>query len=245
MWEILGIPPTTDIVAIKKAYADRAKQWHPEEHPEEFKRLRNAYQTAVKLAKNGVAADMGAGMKQPEKRAEEPQPEKQSQSETQPKPTEQEEGQGPHRAEWEEEPQPQFSYEDVSSFYQKELSECFFKEFSQIAWNPYLQNRKAVWKYFLFQPDYDDLYCHEEFRQRLLQEICAVPGWSGETLDYFEWWQELCWESGWKGKKDNIQMDSAARQWSRKNGAADLPFLCRSMWCPRSRDRSTMGFCRF
>lgn len=50
-WEILGIQNTSDIAAIKRAYAVKAKEWHPEEHPEEFKQLQQAYKTAVRLAK--------------------------------------------------------------------------------------------------------------------------------------------------------------------------------------------------
>lgn len=53
IWEILGIPPTEDIGKIKSAYARQAKLCHPEEHPEEFKTLQNAYKIAVKLAKGG------------------------------------------------------------------------------------------------------------------------------------------------------------------------------------------------
>ena len=209
IWEILGIPPTTDIVTIKKAYADRAKEWHPEEYPEEFKRLRNAYQTAVKRAKNGEAgkAEVSA----------EPSPAKQAEPQ-------QEKPQSEEQAE-EEEPQPEFSYDDVSSYYQIELAEDFFKEFYWIAWNPYLQNRKAVWHYFLFRPDYDDLYCREGFQQKLLQEICAVPGWYGETLDYFEWWQDIFWEPKRKGQRDDSRMKTGSRQWKRKKWRSRFTFF--------------------
>ncbi len=52
IWELLGIEPTEDVSKIKSAYARQAKQYHPEEHPEEFKALQNAYKLAVKLAKS-------------------------------------------------------------------------------------------------------------------------------------------------------------------------------------------------
>lgn len=51
MWEILGIEPTTDIKAIKSAYAKLAKQFNPEEHPEEFQRVYAAYKSACVYAK--------------------------------------------------------------------------------------------------------------------------------------------------------------------------------------------------
>jgi len=45
MWNILGIEPTKDIKTIKAAYAKLAKQYNPEEHPEEFKRIFDARRT--------------------------------------------------------------------------------------------------------------------------------------------------------------------------------------------------------
>lgn len=50
MWQILGIEPTDDIKAIKKAYARLAKQYNPEEHPEEFQRIHTAYRQACAYA---------------------------------------------------------------------------------------------------------------------------------------------------------------------------------------------------
>lgn len=50
IWDILGIPPTSDKRAIKKAYAAKCAACHPEEHPEEFDRLHKAYTAAVKAA---------------------------------------------------------------------------------------------------------------------------------------------------------------------------------------------------
>ena len=49
MWNILGIEPTKDIREIKRAYARLAKQYNPEEHPEEFKRIFDAYKSALSL----------------------------------------------------------------------------------------------------------------------------------------------------------------------------------------------------
>lgn len=50
IWEILGIEPTTDKKSIKKAYAAKTKEIHPEEKPEEFKQLHRAYQAALGYA---------------------------------------------------------------------------------------------------------------------------------------------------------------------------------------------------
>lgn len=53
IWSVLGIEPTTDKRTIKRAYAQAVKSCHPEEHPEAFKQLYEAYQAAL----NGLAAD--------------------------------------------------------------------------------------------------------------------------------------------------------------------------------------------
>lgn len=46
-WQILGIEPTSDKKEIKKAYAKLLKQYHPEENPEEFKQIQEAYQQCL------------------------------------------------------------------------------------------------------------------------------------------------------------------------------------------------------
>lgn len=43
-WIILGIEPTDCMRTIKKAYAAKLKQYNPEDTPEEFQRLRQAYE---------------------------------------------------------------------------------------------------------------------------------------------------------------------------------------------------------
>jgi TPR repeat protein len=50
-WKVLGIAPTDNVLAIKKAYAARSKEVHPEEDPEGFIRLREAYESALAWAK--------------------------------------------------------------------------------------------------------------------------------------------------------------------------------------------------
>ena len=50
-WQVLGLSgPTADKKAIKRAYAQQVKLYHPEEHPEEFQALQAAYQEALKRA---------------------------------------------------------------------------------------------------------------------------------------------------------------------------------------------------
>lgn len=49
-YDILGIDRGADKKAIKRAYAELVKQYHPEEYPEEWKRIHDAYEQAMKLA---------------------------------------------------------------------------------------------------------------------------------------------------------------------------------------------------
>lgn len=46
-WQILGIAPTRDKKEIKKAYAKLTKVYHPEENPEEFKKIQEAFQACM------------------------------------------------------------------------------------------------------------------------------------------------------------------------------------------------------
>lgn len=50
IWDILQMEPTTDKRAIKRAYARLTKEIHPEEKPEEFRMLHEAYEKALKYA---------------------------------------------------------------------------------------------------------------------------------------------------------------------------------------------------
>ena len=54
-WEELGISPTTDKEIIRRAFADKSSQCHPEEHPEAFKQLHDAYKTALNASRNTSA----------------------------------------------------------------------------------------------------------------------------------------------------------------------------------------------
>lgn len=51
-WEILGISYDSDLKTIKKAYAKLLKIYNPEEDPEGYQRLREAYDQAIKDVKN-------------------------------------------------------------------------------------------------------------------------------------------------------------------------------------------------
>lgn len=255
IWEILGIPPTTDIAAIKQAYADRAKEWHPEEHPEEFKRLRNAYRTAVSYAKSSgeegmawTAAAYTVPSRETGTAGKETEGQKTvSQSVEKKAGKDSEQAENGSTADGSAADGTEFSYDDVSAFYQKELADRFFRDFKWIAWNPYLQNMKAFWSYLLFQVNYEDLYYHEGFRQKLLREICTVQGWRRGTLEYIEWWLNLYRETdrdeihaaarestgktaagkrrGGAGRRDGGGRETDSRRWQWKKKWSNLPHL--------------------
>ena len=50
IYEILGIDRNADVKTIKKAYAKLVKKYHPEECPEEWERIHNAYEWAMRIA---------------------------------------------------------------------------------------------------------------------------------------------------------------------------------------------------
>ncbi|WP_019535064.1 J domain-containing protein [Paenibacillus ginsengihumi] len=54
IWKILGIDPTEDQSQIRKAYARMLKKYHPEDDPEGYQRLREAFDEAMRLAKQGL-----------------------------------------------------------------------------------------------------------------------------------------------------------------------------------------------
>ncbi|MBO4635630.1 MAG: hypothetical protein J5685_00630 [Clostridiales bacterium] len=51
-WQILGIERTNDIKAIKKAYSELAKRYNPEDDPEMFGKVHNAYKHALLIARS-------------------------------------------------------------------------------------------------------------------------------------------------------------------------------------------------
>lgn len=50
VWSILGIVPTTDVMAIRRRYASLLKRTNPEDDADAFVRLRSAYDRATQLA---------------------------------------------------------------------------------------------------------------------------------------------------------------------------------------------------
>ena len=52
-YEILGLEPESSVEEVKAAYAALSKKFHPEEHPEEFQLIHEAYMTLVRGNRRG------------------------------------------------------------------------------------------------------------------------------------------------------------------------------------------------
>ena len=70
IWGLLGIAPTTDKKAIRSAYAAQSRLHHPEEEPEYFVRLTQAYRQALGFAQTGGGGNVGAGNEEEKESAE-------------------------------------------------------------------------------------------------------------------------------------------------------------------------------
>lgn len=68
---VLGIEPTTEKKTIKRAYAAKSREFHPEEHPEEFQRIHDAYEEALAWAERNAEREEEPQMPEEPRRMEE------------------------------------------------------------------------------------------------------------------------------------------------------------------------------
>lgn len=66
IWSELGIEPTEDSRAIKKAYARQIAKYHPEEFPEQFQKIHEAYERALELIKIKEIPEQNVDVPEPE-----------------------------------------------------------------------------------------------------------------------------------------------------------------------------------
>lgn len=218
-WEILGIQQTSDLAAIKAAYAAKAKEWHPEEHPEEFQQLQQAYRSASRYAKaqRGCAVNPNAAKIVTENRQNAVKCEEMSTGETAEKEVlrksiEKEEASGAadvkkavaepiiveEIADDIGESAQNYDYGDLRQSFDYEvvaetdLNDQFFREFFSIAWNPYLMNNLLCWEYLLRRSPYEQLLSKTAFRYNFVRTACNLLGWQRKTLLFFEKWLQSC-----------------------------------------------------
>lgn len=60
-WEILGIEPTHDVKAIRKRYSELVKLYHPEDQPEIYQQIVEAYQSALREARSNRIRQESSG----------------------------------------------------------------------------------------------------------------------------------------------------------------------------------------
>ena len=60
-WSDLGIEPTGDRIAIKRAYAARLKVTRPDDNADAYQALRNAYERALEHARWAVQQPASTG----------------------------------------------------------------------------------------------------------------------------------------------------------------------------------------
>lgn len=207
-WKILGIEQTTDLAVIKAAYAARAKEWHPEEHPEEFQQLQQAYRSASRFARSqkGRAASSAAPKTAEEHRqstviyeeasAVETTKNASAEESTTKKVEENDQVQdfvddigAPSQYYDYGEPQQSFDYDVVEK---ADLEDQFFKEFFSIAQNPYLMNNLSCWEFILKRSPYEQLLRKTAFRYNFVRTACSLSGWQRRTLLFFEKWLQSC-----------------------------------------------------
>lgn len=229
-WRILGIGQTSDLAAIKAAYAAKAKEWHPEEHPEAFQQLQQAYRSAVRYAKAHKghagspvvaksAADTMQGAfidreilvagtakkeiaytkeeigekKETEKCGElgqdcdnnEPESGYRYDDSGQIYGYEEREHENSEQGDNDSETQQVFDYEVVG---ETDLNDQFFREFFDIARNPYLMNNLVCWEYILNRSPYDRLLRKGSFRENFVRTAAGLSGWKRRTILFFEKW---------------------------------------------------------
>lgn len=87
IYQVLGISPTKDKKVIRKAYAGLIRKYHPEEHPEKWKEIHDAYMVAMQRADEDRPLH------------EEPKPQRKEQKPQREEPKPQQEEQKPQREE--------------------------------------------------------------------------------------------------------------------------------------------------
>lgn len=164
IWRILEIEPTSDIKVIKTAYAQQAKRFHPEERPEEFKKLQAAYKAALDYAKNG--GEKNAGLYSDD--TEQQENAEQQESHLQP--------QVEFSFEYHEIPEVKvsaFSYEHLENVFDEEPLNKFWREMEYIIWHPHARQLKKMWQYLLEQPQNRTLLEDKKIREQFIDKLAG------------------------------------------------------------------------
>ena len=190
IWEVLGIAPTADKKQIKKAYAARARTVHPEEKPEEFRKLYGAYQAALKLAELPMAGKSYRTEAAVITRKEE---QEEARREEQEKAQWEEQEKARREEQWEqqemvqaggseetEEGKPgmtQEEWEELCSYFveikgeQAEKIAFFQEKWKRIGFEYWKPEVKEWWKNYLKSEDFREIQWHPQLLEFLTQEV--------------------------------------------------------------------------
>ena len=126
IYQVLGISPTRDKKIIRKAYAGLIRKYHPEEHPEKWKEIHDAYTMAMQRADEDrpLHEEPKPQRKEQKPQREEQKPQRKEQKPEQEEQKPQEEAVGVHRKSESKWPEPE---EDLFGNLE-ELSETAKKE---------------------------------------------------------------------------------------------------------------------
>lgn len=170
IWEVLGLEPTKDVSAIKRAYALKSRTCHPEEDPEGFLRLRQAYQAALDYAEGGTGTSpkrpsVGAG-----ERAESKEPEELEQSEE------------PEDEEWSLSEKPSLWNEGPNPYADHPAGKAFLELYTG-------KRRKdpQAWMNYFTSGDFLDAAWERRFAGLLLEETMRLEGEYPIPREFLTW----------------------------------------------------------
>lgn len=171
-WKVLGIESTTDVRVIKQAYAALAKKYHPEQYPEEFLNLRNAYESALAYSSGGDGGffaldgfmDEEEQTSLPEKGNEAGDRQKESDRDKREKKECREE----HRED---------SYWDFSGLADKKEVDCAaaLSQFRELYKGSQCRDA-AKWYTYFTSPDFLDVWREGKFTSLMFETVCESTG---------------------------------------------------------------------
>lgn len=180
-WEWLAISPTTDIAAIKKAFAARIKEYHPEEHPEEFMALQKAYKSAIAYAKAAGSEEVSEMLVFQDMPQETFLAENGNAENFQDMQGDEETG----NFEKYESIDGNFDYGKILNGEKGLLEQRFFLCFDAIAENSCICKNEKIWHIFLSLEEYQPYFEEEDFCRRLLETVLKRKYLSKEVFRIF------------------------------------------------------------
>ena len=167
IWEILKTEKTTDVAVIKRAYAARAKECHPEEHPEEFKQLQRAYREAVAWAREAAETPPREAVEWTRAKEAAPPPD-------------------PETAGTGEEAAGSPGFTAVTDAVREAEKQGRKERLAEEMWlavkNPYLQNCPAYWRHLFAREEYRELFADAAFMGKMARILARQGGWYRSTI---------------------------------------------------------------